>query len=69
MTIPYIWWKKPIQEFLFQKKYIVHAWIQEFFSGVGWGGGGLRAGGASFMFSCLMNFLEEKKTEKRFYDH
>lgn len=41
----------------------------EIFFGGGVGGGGLRAGGASFMFSCLMNFLEEKKTEKRFYDH
>lgn len=66
MTIPYIWWKKPIQEFLFQKKYIVHAWIQEFFSG-----GGVAGRGCEFYVQefCLMNFLEEKKTEKRFYDH
>lgn len=38
----------------------------------GWGGGGGVAGrGCEFYVQefSLMNFLEEKKTEKRFYDH
>lgn len=38
----------------------------------GWGGGGGFAGrGCEFYVQefCLMSFLEEKKTEKRFYDH